>query len=41
MPAALYESKLTGLERLSQGKVRDIYEVENRLLIVTTDRISA
>ncbi|MCC7257514.1 MAG: phosphoribosylaminoimidazolesuccinocarboxamide synthase [Gammaproteobacteria bacterium] len=40
--AALYESHLTGLKRLSQGKVRDIYEVDARhLLIVTTDRLSA
>ncbi len=42
MPAALYESKLTGLERLSQGKVRDIYAVDDEhLVIVTSDRISA
>lgn len=39
---ALYESRLTGLTRLSQGKVRDIYAVdEHHLLIVTTDRLSA
>jgi phosphoribosylaminoimidazole-succinocarboxamide synthase len=42
MPDALYESRLTGLKRISQGKVRDIYAVgEDYLLIVTTDRISA
>ena len=42
MPAALFESKLTGLKRISQGKVRDIYAVnEENLLIVTSDRISA
>jgi len=42
MNNALYESKLSGLERVSQGKVRDIYAVdEERLLIVTTDRLSA
>jgi phosphoribosylaminoimidazole-succinocarboxamide synthase len=42
MNDTLYESKLSGLERLSQGKVRDIYAVDNRhLLIVTTDRLSA
>jgi len=41
-PAALYESSVTGLTRLNQGKVRDIYEVDNdHLLIVTTDRLSA
>ncbi len=37
--AALYESSVTGLTRLNQGKVRDIYEVDHEhLLIVTTDR---
>jgi phosphoribosylaminoimidazole-succinocarboxamide synthase len=40
--SALYESRLTGLRRVSQGKVRDIYEVDaDHLLIVTTDRLSA
>ena len=39
---ALYESKLSGLARISQGKVRDIYAVDdNLLLIVTSDRLSA
>ncbi len=39
---ALFESHLTGLNRISQGKVRDIYEVDaDHLLIVTTDRLSA
>jgi phosphoribosylaminoimidazole-succinocarboxamide synthase len=38
----MYESRLTALTRLSQGKVRDIYAVDDRhLLIVTTDRLSA
>ncbi|HHQ13941.1 MAG TPA: phosphoribosylaminoimidazolesuccinocarboxamide synthase [Chromatiales bacterium] len=42
MAQALYESKLSGLRRISQGKVRDIYEIDDRhLLIVTTDRLSA
>jgi phosphoribosylaminoimidazole-succinocarboxamide synthase len=42
MSEALFESKLSGLHRLSQGKVRDIYEVDaDHLLIVTTDRLSA
>jgi phosphoribosylaminoimidazole-succinocarboxamide synthase len=42
MPEALFESRLTALTRLSQGKVRDIYEIDaNHLLIVTSDRISA
>jgi phosphoribosylaminoimidazole-succinocarboxamide synthase len=40
--SALYESRLKGLHRISQGKVRDIYEVDSEhLLIVTTDRLSA
>jgi phosphoribosylaminoimidazole-succinocarboxamide synthase len=38
----LFESRLTGLRRISQGKVRDIYEVDaDHLLIITTDRLSA
>ncbi len=38
----LFESNLTGLERVSRGKVRDIYAVDdNHLLIVTSDRLSA
>ncbi|MGR9099433.1 MAG: phosphoribosylaminoimidazolesuccinocarboxamide synthase [Gammaproteobacteria bacterium] len=41
-PEALYESTLTGLKLLARGKVRDIYEIDDRhMLIVTTDRISA
>jgi phosphoribosylaminoimidazole-succinocarboxamide synthase len=40
--SVLFESRLSGLRRLSQGKVRDIYEVDaDHLLIVTTDRLSA
>jgi phosphoribosylaminoimidazole-succinocarboxamide synthase len=42
MNSALYESNLSGLERINQGKVRDIYAVDaDHLLIVTTDRLSA
>jgi phosphoribosylaminoimidazole-succinocarboxamide synthase len=38
----MHESHLAGLERLHQGKVRDIYAVDERhMLIVTTDRLSA
>jgi phosphoribosylaminoimidazole-succinocarboxamide synthase len=38
----MHESHLAGLERLHQGKVRDIYAVDDRhMLIVTTDRLSA
>lgn len=40
--AVLYESDLPSLNRLRQGKVRDIYEVDaDHLLIVATDRLSA
>ena len=38
----MYESKLASLSLFHQGKVRDIYEVDDKnLLIVTTDRLSA
>ena len=38
----MHESHLTGLRRIHQGKVRDIYHVDDRnMLIVTTDRLSA
>jgi phosphoribosylaminoimidazole-succinocarboxamide synthase len=40
--APLFESRLRGLKRVHQGKVRDIYDVDaEHLLIVTTDRLSA
>ena len=39
---ALFESSVSGLDRIARGKVRDIYSVDNdHLLIVTTDRLSA
>ncbi len=38
----LYQTDLTGLTPLHRGKVRDLYAIDdNRLLIVTTDRMSA
>ena len=38
----LYESTLTSLPLTHRGKVRDIYEIDNKhLLIVATDRLSA
>lgn len=38
----MLESRLSSLQRIHQGKVRDIYAVdERRMLIVTTDRLSA
>ncbi|MCL4802095.1 MAG: phosphoribosylaminoimidazolesuccinocarboxamide synthase [Burkholderiales bacterium] len=42
MHAALFESDIASLPRVGRGKVRDLYAVdERRLLIVTTDRLSA
>ena len=42
LPQPLFESRLTGLQRLHRGKVRDIYSVDaGHLLIVATDRLSA
>lgn len=39
---ALFESQIDGLDLINRGKVRDIYAVgDDRLLIVTTDRLSA
>lgn len=41
-PERLFESTLTSLPLLSRGKVRDIYAVDDdMLLVVTTDRLSA
>jgi phosphoribosylaminoimidazole-succinocarboxamide synthase len=37
----ILHSELPGIERHAQGKVRDVYRVDGRLLIVATDRISA
>ena len=38
----MHESHLHGLQRIHQGKVRDIYALDDRhMLIVTTDRLSA
>jgi phosphoribosylaminoimidazole-succinocarboxamide synthase len=40
MPGTLATTDLAGLELVNRGKVRDIYAVDDRLLIVATDRIS-
>ncbi len=37
----LMETNLDGLRLAGRGKVRDVYDLGDRLLIVTTDRISA
>jgi phosphoribosylaminoimidazole-succinocarboxamide synthase len=40
--APLFESRIRSLQKVHQGKVRDIYDVDSdHLLIVTTDRLSA
>lgn len=40
--ATLYRSGITSLPLLNSGKVRDIYDIDDRhMLIVTTDRLSA
>ena len=39
--SAILETNLSELKLLGRGKVRDIYEVEGNLLIISTDRISA
>jgi phosphoribosylaminoimidazole-succinocarboxamide synthase len=41
MMEAIVETRLEGLTPFRQGKVRDLYEVGEHLLIVATDRISA
>ncbi len=41
-PATLFQSDLKSLPLVHRGKVRDIYQVDDRhMLIVTTDRLSA
>jgi phosphoribosylaminoimidazole-succinocarboxamide synthase len=37
----IYETNFTDLTLLKRGKVRDVYEVADKLLIVATDRVSA
>ena len=41
LPSPLIESSLAGLSFVRRGKVRDLYELDDALLIVATDRISA
>ena len=40
-PMILLETNLPGVTRHARGKVRDVYQVDGKLLIVATDRISA
>jgi phosphoribosylaminoimidazole-succinocarboxamide synthase len=39
--APLLESKLPGVKLWKRGKVRDVYEVGDKLLLIATDRLSA
>ena len=42
MPVAIHSPQLDGLKLINQGKVRDIYAIDDaHMLIVTTDRLSA
>jgi phosphoribosylaminoimidazole-succinocarboxamide synthase len=41
MNALLTESKIEGLKLLRRGKVRDVYDLGDKLLMVSTDRLSA
>lgn len=41
LSAAVWETHLAGVKLYARGKVRDLYEVGDRLLIITTDRLSA
>ena len=37
----LQRSDFEGLSLVKRGKVRDVYEIEDKLLIVASDRMSA
>src|ERR1700683_2691769 len=41
MSPAISQTSFSGLKLLGRGKVRDLYEVGDDLLIVATDRLSA
>jgi len=41
MSETLYESNIEGLPLLFRGKVRDVYDAGDALLVVTSDRLSA
>ncbi|MCK4418029.1 MAG: phosphoribosylaminoimidazolesuccinocarboxamide synthase [Candidatus Latescibacteria bacterium] len=41
MEETLIHTELPGIKLFKQGKVRDLYELEDKLLIIATDRISA
>jgi len=39
--SAVFETNLPGLDLMARGKVRDVYDLGDKLLIVSTDRLSA
>jgi len=41
MTKAVLETNVQGVNKLHSGKVRDLYETQDRLLLVATDRVSA
>jgi phosphoribosylaminoimidazole-succinocarboxamide synthase len=41
MNTAVLQTDLPGIKKIHQGKVRDLYEIEDKLLLVATDRLSA
>jgi phosphoribosylaminoimidazole-succinocarboxamide synthase len=41
MPNTVLTTEIAGLKRFATGKVRDVYDLGETLLLVTTDRISA
>ncbi|HYG75519.1 MAG TPA: phosphoribosylaminoimidazolesuccinocarboxamide synthase [Planctomycetota bacterium] len=41
MAGPVFETNLPGLKLLARGKVRDVYDLGDKLLIVSTDRLSA
>lgn len=41
MANAVYESSIPGLPQPKRGKVRDVYDLGDKILLVATDRISA
>ena len=40
-PRAVLKTELEDLKLFSRGKVRDIYDLDDKLLFVASDRISA
>ena len=41
MSKVILKTDYPGLKFVKKGKVRDIYEIDGKLLIVATDRLSA